>query len=83
LTGLFARAPDSITPAAVRRRRYRARLRAGKRVLTIEADDYELIRTLIEAGYVTAAQSIDRRAIETATARVLADWVRHWRESHA
>ena len=69
--------------AARRKQRYRSRLRNGKIVLTIEACGYELIQTLIEARYVTEVQSVDRRAIEAAASRVLADWVKRWQEHNS
>jgi hypothetical protein len=81
-TGRPVSARPITSPAAARRRRYRARQRCGKRVLIIEVDAFELIETLIEARYVTEAESVDRRAIEAATSRVLSDWCRHWRETN-
>jgi hypothetical protein len=75
--------PKAVLPATTRRRRYRARQRAGRAILTIEIASCELIATLLAAGYVSAAQSVDRRAVEAATSRVVADWVKFWREQHA
>lgn len=66
------------TLAARRKQRYRARQRAGQAVLTIEICSYELTLALIEAGFVTEAEALDRGKIERAVAAVLDRWTRHW-----
>jgi hypothetical protein len=75
--------PAQSASANGRKRRYRQRQRNGKIVLTVEANGFRLIQILIEARYVTEAQSVDRRAIEAAVSRVLADWIRHWQEHNS
>jgi hypothetical protein len=64
--------------AAVRKRRYRRRRAAGRILLRVEASDYELTLALIKSGYLAEAQSVDRHAVEAATAKVLPDWVERW-----
>jgi hypothetical protein len=71
------------TLANGRKRRYRARQRNGTIILSIEASGYELIRTLIEAGFITEAEALDRHKVATATTAVLDRWVRHWQEHGA
>jgi hypothetical protein len=65
--------------AARRKQRYRSRIRGGKFILDVEADD-DLTLVLIQAGYIDEARALDRREVGRAAARVLADWKEHWRQ---
>ena len=65
--------------SATRKRRYRRRQRLGKLVLPVEVSG-RLIATLIESGYLTEEESLDRRKVASAAGAVLIAWERYWRE---
>jgi hypothetical protein len=60
-----------MTAAAQRQARRRARQREGRILLAIEADEAALVEALIAAGVLEPCLSDDKRAIATATARLL------------
>lgn len=59
---------------AERQRRHRARARAGRVVIPVEADDVALAEALIAAGFLSPGRADDREALAEATARVLDVW---------
>jgi hypothetical protein len=67
------------TPAALKKRRYRRRLRDGLIVLPIEACEVEIVEALIISGRLTEAESISRDAITRAAEGVLREWCQRWR----
>jgi hypothetical protein len=66
---------------AQRKRAYRSRQRDGRIILRVEAKGYELTTALIESGFVSEAEALDRRKIECAAAVVLDRWARRWHNS--
>lgn len=50
--------------ASARQRRSRARRRAGRVLLRIEADEFELIEALLASGRLDEASCLDRRCLE-------------------
>jgi len=58
--------------SAARQRRYRARLRSGRRPLTIEIDDVEWPEILIALGRLGRDQVDDPKALARATSEYLA-----------
>jgi hypothetical protein len=71
------------TPAALKKRRYRRRLRDGKIVLKLEVDECELAEALIAAERLTEAESTQRDALTRATESMLRDWCDLWRRAHS
>jgi hypothetical protein len=59
-------------------RRSRRRRKAGRVVLRIEVDEFRLIDSLLAAHRLTEADGLDRRRVEAAVSRLLADWVTRW-----
>ena len=62
------------SPAAVRLRRHRERVRLGKIMLLIEADEIGLIEQLMAAGFLSPAHMDDRAAVTAALQRVVDLW---------
>jgi hypothetical protein len=54
------------------------RLKLGKIVLRIEADENSLAEYLIETHRLSAAESMSRRHVEEAVAQVVAELVERW-----
>ena len=70
------------TPAALKKRRYRRRLRDGRIVLRIEACEFELAEAMIAAERLTEAESTQRDALNRAAEGVLREWCERWRTRH-
>jgi hypothetical protein len=66
------------TPAAVSKRRYRARRRAGLMAYQIVCNEFELIEALLVAGRLTEREALDRHAVERATGEVVSEWAQRW-----
>jgi hypothetical protein len=66
------------TPAALKKRRYRRRLREGRVVLRVEVAECPLAEALIVAGRLTNRQAVDRGELEAAAAAVLTEWAARW-----
>jgi len=67
------------TPAALKKRRYRRRLRDGVIVLKVEVVEGELAEALIDSERLTETESTQREALARAAAEVLTEWVARWR----
>jgi hypothetical protein len=67
------------TPAALKKRRYRRRLRDGKIVLRLEVNECELAHALIASERLTERQTASRSELESATGDVLREWCARWR----
>jgi len=83
-TGIWCSAAMPSTAAitkleTARKRRYRARLRAGVIVVDLEVS-HEVIGLLLDTHYLDIAASEDCRAIATAIAEMLNDAAKHKRE---
>jgi hypothetical protein len=66
------------TPAALKKRRYRRRLRNGVIVLKIEAREAELAEAMLAAGRLDSAAAEARSALERAAEDILAEWCARW-----
>jgi len=66
------------TPSAVKKRRYRRRLRDGLVVLQLEVHEHDLAEALLAAGRLDAAAAEARGALERAAEEVLAEWCARW-----
>jgi hypothetical protein len=66
------------TPAAMKKRRYRRRLRDGLVVLHLEMVEADLVEALCLAGRLSEAEAVRRSALEHAAAEVLAEWAARW-----
>ena len=63
----------SQTPGAIRKRRCRARQKAGRRVYEIEADETALADKLVTARYLSPLRADDPEAQREALQRVIDD----------
>jgi hypothetical protein len=68
------------TPAALKKRRYRKRLRDGRIVLNLEVGECELIGALIRARRLTPAAHTDRAVLTREGESILADFIARFRE---
>ncbi|MGE4254818.1 MAG: hypothetical protein AB7E84_06345 [Xanthobacteraceae bacterium] len=59
------------TANAIRLKRRRARCKAGRVVLPVEADEIDLIEMLIDAGLLAPQDAEDRQTVAHAAARFL------------
>jgi hypothetical protein len=66
------------TPAASRKRRYRARQRNGEIVLKVPAHEHELAAALIASGRLREAAAMDRAALEKAVNGIVGQWIDSW-----
>jgi hypothetical protein len=73
MTDMLAR-----TPAALKKRRYRRRLRDGLVVLRVEVAECELAEAMIAAGRLSPGAAVDRSELEAAAAAVLTEWAARW-----
>jgi len=67
------------TPAALKKRRYRKRLRDGVIVLPIEVPEAELAEAMIASERLTEAETTRRDALTHAAEDVLREWCARWR----
>ena len=67
------------TPAALKKRRYRRRLRNGVIVLKIEAREAELAEAMLLAGRLTERQALDRAELARAAGDMVREWCERWR----
>jgi hypothetical protein len=63
------------TAKAARDLRHRARRKSGRACYTIEADG-ELLNLLVQLGWLAEREATDKRAVERAIGRMLADAAR-------
>jgi hypothetical protein len=68
------------SPQALKKRRYRRRLRDGRIVLKLEVSECELAEALIAAERLPA-ESTSRDALTRATESMLRDWCDLWRRA--
>jgi hypothetical protein len=66
------------TAAAIKKRRYRRRLRDGLVVLRLEVRECELAEALLAAGRLDAAAALRRRELERASEGMLVEWCARW-----
>jgi hypothetical protein len=66
------------TPAAIKKRAYRRRLRNGLRVIHLEIHEHRLTEALLAAGRLDAAAAEARSVLERAAEEVLAEWCTRW-----
>jgi hypothetical protein len=64
--------------AAERQRRSRARRRRGRVILKVEADEFELVEALMQAGRLDERDGLNRARVEQAVARLISDWASRW-----
>jgi hypothetical protein len=67
------------TPAALKKRRYRRRLRDGLIVLRIEMKETDLAEAMLLSKRLIDRQALKRSELEGAAAGVLRDWCDRWR----
>jgi hypothetical protein len=67
------------TPAAMKKRAYRRRLRDGLIMLKLEVDECELAAALIASERLTPAESARRDVLTHAVEGVLREWCHRWR----
>jgi hypothetical protein len=65
-------------PAAVNKRRYRRRLRAGRIVLKVEVAECDLAEALIRAGWVGAEIVLDREELAHQVGEIVLEFVSRW-----
>jgi hypothetical protein len=68
------------TPAALKKRRYRHRLRDGLIVLSIEVCECELAEALITSERLSERQSASRDELKHAVENVVREWCERWRQ---
>lgn len=66
------------TPAAVTQRRYRQRVKAARRVYSVELSE-QVLSALIAAERLTPTQTLDRDRVQQELASILDEWSREWR----
>jgi hypothetical protein len=66
------------TPAALKKRRQRARWRNGSIVLPVEVCEHELAEALVLAGRLTGEQALSRAELKRATQAVVHAWCQRW-----
>jgi hypothetical protein len=66
---------QEMSSAAARQQRYRARVRDGRVVLTVEVDEVALSEALVATGFISPEYADDRQALETALEYVVHLWV--------
>ena len=69
------------TPAALKKRRYRRRLRDGICVLRVEIKEAEFAEALMLAGRLTDRAALHREQLTRAAESVLAEFAARWRSS--
>jgi hypothetical protein len=68
------------TPAAIKKRKYRRRLRDGLIVLPIEVSETELAEALIASERLSEDDTASRDALTRATETVVREWCDRWRQ---
>jgi hypothetical protein len=63
-----------------RQKQYRDRIRRGRAIFKIEADEVPVVQALLNVGWLTPEEALDRRLVHEALEQVLIDWARHWQE---
>ena len=66
------------TPAAVKKRRYRRRLKDGVIVLQVEVSECELAEAMILSSRLSSAEALDRARLTHAAELVLREWAARW-----
>jgi hypothetical protein len=61
-------------------RKYRERLRRQLAVLRVTIHSDKFVVALIDSGWLSPAEALDRANVEAAAAALLAEWSRRWRE---
>ena len=69
------------TPAALKKRRYRKRLRDGAVVLHPEVCEHAFAEALIISGRLDERQALQRDELTRAAASILAEFTQRWRRS--
>jgi hypothetical protein len=72
--------PKHVLARRERSRRARQRAREGLAVFALEANRDDVLLALIESGKLTEAETADRRCVNAALAKMLAEWAAHWRD---
>jgi hypothetical protein len=57
-----------------RQKQYRDRIRRGRAIFRIEADEAPVLQALLNMGWLTPDETLDRRLVHEALGQVLADW---------
>jgi hypothetical protein len=66
------------SPSALKKRRYRRRLRDGVIVLKLEICEVDLVEALLLSGRLGNAAAEARSALERAAEDVLTEWCARW-----
>ena len=74
---MLARPPS---PAARRKRRYRARQRCGHIVVGVEINRDEMLTALIVSGRLCESETLQSDQVAAALGDVLSEWARRWRD---
>jgi hypothetical protein len=69
-----------LTRAARYQRTYRQRQRKQEAVLHVPVNYDKFACALIDAGWLTPAEALNRQKVETAAGGILNEWSRRWRE---
>jgi hypothetical protein len=71
------------SPAALKKRRYRRRLRDGRIVLNLEVSECELAEAMLASERLTEAEALHRDKLTRAAEKVLREWCERWRKAQA
>jgi len=66
------------TPAALKKRRYRRRLRDGLIVLNVEVREHEFAEALLLSQRLTDAQALRRDNLTSAAESILSEFAARW-----
>jgi len=69
------------TPAALKKRRYRRRLRDGRCVLNPEVVECNFVEALIISGRLTEREALRREALTRGAESILAEFTARWLRS--
>jgi hypothetical protein len=69
------------TPAALKKRRYRRRLRDGRCVLSPEVVEHEFAEALILSGRLSEREALRREQLTHAAESILSEFTERWRRS--
>jgi hypothetical protein len=64
-----------------RQARWRARRRLGRRVVTVDLDELDVIEALIASGRLDEAAALNPQAVADAIGEVVSEWSRHWTDA--
>jgi len=70
----------ALTPAALKKRRYRRRLRDGLIVLPIEVIETKLAEALIASERLSEDDTASRDALKRAAETFVREWCNRWRQ---